>query len=55
MTGVHKIEQFLINECKDAFFLLITRYGIFHDKFATYMLLPNKSRTRKRIQKLEKR
>ena len=31
MTGVHKIEQFLINEGKDAFFLLITRYGRFHD------------------------
>ena len=57
MTGVHKIEQFLINEGKDAFFLLITRYGRFHDifKFTTYMLLPNNSRTRKRIQKLQKR
>ena len=54
MTGVHKIEQFLINEGKDAFFLLITRYGRFHDifKFATYSLLPNNSGKRKGIHKI---
>ena len=36
MTGVHKIEQFLINEGKDALFLLITRYGRSNDEHTGY-------------------